>query len=82
MGLPAVRAFALVMGLLFTVTHGLLIVVASLAIEHALEGTRTSVAVAHGFSGLHVLWHVGPSWSRDQTCVSCIGRWILYHLIH
>ena len=20
-----------------------------------------------------------PSWPRDQTCVSCIGRWILYH---
>ena len=24
-------------------------------------------------------WHVGSSWTRDQTCVSCIGRWILYH---
>ena len=22
------------------------------------------------------------SWSRDQTCVSCIGRWILYHWSH
>ena len=22
----------------------------------------------------------GSSWSRGQTCVSCIGRWILYHL--
>ena len=21
----------------------------------------------------------GSSWTRDQTCVSCIGRWILYH---
>ena len=21
----------------------------------------------------------GSSWMRDQTCVSCIGRWILYH---
>ena len=21
----------------------------------------------------------GSSWPRDQTCVSCIGRWILYH---
>ena len=24
----------------------------------------------------------GSSWSRDQTCVSCIGRNILYHLSH
>ena len=24
-------------------------------------------------------WHVGSSWTRDRTCVSCIGRWILYH---
>ena len=21
----------------------------------------------------------GPSWPRDQTCVSCIDRWFLYH---
>ena len=24
----------------------------------------------------------GSSWSRDQTCISCIGRWIFYHLSH
>ena len=24
----------------------------------------------------------GSSWPRDQTCVSCIGRQILYHLSH
>ena len=24
-------------------------------------------------------WYVGSSWTRGQTCVSCIGRWILYH---
>ena len=27
----------------------------------------------------------GSSWPRDQTCVSyvsCIGRWVLYHLCH
>ena len=29
--------------------------------------------------GLVALRHVGPSWIRDQTCVSCIGRQILYH---
>ena len=21
----------------------------------------------------------GSSWSRDQTCISCIDRWVLYH---
>ena len=25
------------------------------------------------------LWHVESSWTRDQTCVPCIGRWILSH---
>ena len=24
-------------------------------------------------------WHVESFWTRDQTCVPCIGRWILYH---
>ena len=24
----------------------------------------------------------GSSWPRDWTCISCIGRWILYHLRH
>ena len=23
----------------------------------------------------------GSSWPRDQTCISCIGRWILYHWV-
>ena len=30
-------------------------------------------------TGLVALQHVGSSWTRDQTCDSCIGRWILYH---
>ena len=30
-------------------------------------------------TGLVDPWHVGSSWIRDGTCVSCIGRWILYH---
>ena len=30
-------------------------------------------------TGLVAPWHVGSSWIRDQTLVSCIGRWILYH---
>ena len=25
-------------------------------------------------TGLVALWHVGCSWTRDQTCVPCIGR--------
>ena len=29
--------------------------------------------------GLVALQHVGSSWIRDQTCVSSIGRRILYH---
>ena len=28
---------------------------------------------------LVALWHVGSSWIRDRTCVSCTGRQILYH---
>ena len=31
--------------------------------------------------GLVALRHVGSSWIRDQTSVSCIGRQILYHWI-
>ena len=33
-------------------------------------------------TGLVALQHVGSSWIRDQTCVSFIGRQILYHLSH
>ena len=29
--------------------------------------------------GLIALLHVGSSWIRDQTHVSCISKWILYH---
>ena len=58
-------------------------------------GTWASEVVVCGFSGCgswaleHRLcscgkglaaWrHVGSSWIRDSTCVSCIGRQILYH---
>ena len=41
--------------------------------------------VAHGISQARILEWVaisfsrGSSWPRDQTCVSCTGRWILYH---
>ena len=39
----------------------------------------------HGISQARILEWVaisfsrGSSWSRDRTCFSCIGRWILYH---
>ena len=29
--------------------------------------------------GLVAPWHVGSFWTRNRTCSSCIGRWILYH---
>ena len=29
--------------------------------------------------GLFAVLHVGSSWTRDRTCVPCIGRWILIH---
>ena len=32
-----------------------------------------------GHLGLVALRHVRSSWTRDQTCVSCTGRRILYH---
>ena len=28
---------------------------------------------------LATLWRVGSSQTTDPTCVSCIGKWILYH---
>ena len=30
-------------------------------------------------TGLVAPWRVGSSGIRDRTCISCIGRWILYH---
>ena len=30
-------------------------------------------------AGLVVLWHVESSWTKDQTCVPCIGRRIPIH---
>ena len=59
------------------VVHGLLIVVASLVVEHRLQAHR-----------LQQLWHVNlvvrrhveSSRTRDQTYIPFIARWILYHL--
>ena len=38
------------------------------ALEHSLSGCCP---------GSVTLRHVGPSWTRDRTHVSCVGRWIL-----
>ena len=39
---------------------------------HGISQARILVWVAISFSR-------GSSWPRDRTCISCIGRWILYH---
>ena len=75
--------------------RGLFIVVASLVAEHGLYGMQAPVAVVPGLSscgsqaleksqqlwytGFIAPWHMGSSWTRDRTCVSRIGRQILYH---
>ena len=65
---------------------GLLVAVAPLIAECGLLGFSTvalglqstgSVAVVH--RGLAAPQHAGSSRIRDQICVSCIGRWLLYH---
>ena len=58
------------------VEYRLLIVVASLVAEHEFKGTQ---AQSFWHTGLVAPWYVGSFWTGDQTCVSCIGRWILYH---
>ena len=44
------------------VVYGLLIAVASLVVEHGLQGTQASVVVA---TSLVALWHVGSSGTSD-----------------
>ena len=56
-------------GLLLRVGLGLLVAVASLLLQNT--GSRRT--------GLVAPRHVESSWTRDQTPVPCIGRWILYH---
>ena len=70
-------------GYSLVVVQGLLIAVASLVVEHRLNSC-SSQALEHRLSscgawGLAALQHVGSSQTRDQTCISCISRWILYH---
>ena len=38
-----------------------------------------ALGTSHKRAGLVALWHVGLSQIRDQTRVSGISRWILYH---
>ena len=47
----------------------------SLVAAPGLQSTG-SVVVVHTFS---CSWHMGSSQIRDQTCIFCIGRQILYH---
>ena len=65
-----------------------LLIVASVVTEHWLSGAWPSAVVAPGLqsTGSAVMVHglscsmaQGSSWIRDQTCVSCTGRWLLYH---
>ena len=76
LGLCCYVGFSLVArGHSLVVVHGLLIMVASLVAEHELWGERAFIAVAHRISCSQ---YVGSSLTRDRTCVSCIGRQILY----
>ena len=86
--IAASRGYSLV------VVQGFLIVVVPLFVEHGLYGAHTSVIGTHGLScgsqslqrrlnscgtlGLAAPQYVGSSRIRDGTCVSCIGRQILY----
>ena len=54
----------------------LLTVAASLAVEHPLQGAHTSVVGVHR---LRCSVACGIPQTRDQSCVPCIGRWILNH---
>ena len=49
----------------------------SLLVVHRLWGSQALVVVMQWGPG--ALWHVESSWTRDQTCVLCIGWWILNH---
>ena len=94
MGLGCCSGFSLVAacrGLSPFMMHRLLPAVASLVGEHGLWGCRLwhvgsavvvpglestgSVAVVHGLVAPR---HVGSPRIRDQTCISCTGKWILY----
>ena len=56
--------------------RGFLFAVASLVVVH---GSRARRLQQLWHTVLVAPWHVGSSWIRDWTCVSCTGSWILYH---
>ena len=58
------------------VVRELLVVVASLGAEHELHGTRVQELCC---TGLAAPYHVESSWTREQTHIPCIGRWLLNH---
>ena len=71
-------------GLLFgAVVRGLLIVMASLVMEHGLQAPGLSSCSTRAQqlwrTGLVAPWHVGSYQARAQTHVPCIGRQILNH---
>ena len=77
-GSSLLHAFSLVAayrGYSLVEVRALLIAKASVA-EHGLQGSGASVVVEHR---LRCPTHVESSWTRDQTCVSYTGRWILNH---
>ena len=77
LGLRCSAGFSLVVGggCSLAVVLRLLTVMPFLGAEHRLEGTDLA-AVVHGLS---CFGHVGSAWIRAETCVSYIGRRILYH---
>ena len=81
-------------GYSIAVVCGLLTAASSLFAERGLQGTQASIAACglsicgsrareHGLNscdaGFSCSTHVGSSWIRDGTHVSCSGRQILYH---
>ena len=54
----------------------LLTAIASLVVGHTLMWAR---AQELWILGLAAPWHVESFLTRDQTLISCIGRWILNH---
>ena len=92
LGLFCYVGFSLVatsQGYSLVVVHRLLIAMGPLASGHRLSSAWASVVVAPGFwstgsivasTRAQLLCHLGgPPRIRERTCVSCIGRWILYY---
>ena len=69
--------------------HGSLITVASLVAEHRLQARAPGTGLRQRSTRTHALWYTGfvvlqqveSSQTRDRTCVSSIGGWILIHCI-